>query len=59
MHLPTKRQCTLCSLTSLTFEDNRLVTVRYSEPAADLIPAKDRSATFSSGGARDQDGSPA
>ena len=59
VHLPTKRQCTLCSLTSLTFEDNRLVTVLYSEPAADLIPAKDRSATFSSGGARDQDGSPA
>ena len=55
VHLPTKRQCTLCSLTSLTFADNRLVTVRYSEPAADLIPAKDRSATFSSGGAPDHE----
>jgi broad specificity phosphatase PhoE len=53
VHLPTRRQCTLCSLTSLTFEGNRLTTVRYSEPAADLIPAKDRHATFSSGGAPD------
>ena len=53
VHLPTKRQCTLCSLTSLTFEGNRLTTVRYSEPAADLIPAKDRSSAFSSGGAPD------
>jgi broad specificity phosphatase PhoE len=50
IHLPTKRQCTLCSLTSLTFEDDRLVTVRYSEPAADLIPAKDRARPFSAGG---------
>jgi broad specificity phosphatase PhoE len=53
VHLPTKRQCTLCSLTSLTFEGTRLTTVRYSEPAADLIPARDRSATFSSGGTPD------
>ncbi|MGA9746653.1 MAG: histidine phosphatase family protein [Nocardioides sp.] len=49
LHLPTRRQCTLCSLTSLTFEGDRLVTVRYSEPAADLIPAKDRNKAFSSG----------
>jgi broad specificity phosphatase PhoE len=53
LHDPRRRQCTLCSLTSLTFEGDRLTTVRYSEPAADLIPAKDRSATFSSGGAPD------
>ena len=32
------------------FEDDRLVTVRYSEPAADLIPAKDRARPFSAGG---------
>jgi broad specificity phosphatase PhoE len=50
IHLPTQRQCTLCSLTSLTFEGDRLVTVRYSEPAADLIPLKDRGKPFSSGG---------
>ena len=55
VHLPTRRQCTLCSLTSLTFEGDRLTTVRYSEPAADLIPAKDRTATFSSGGAPDHE----
>jgi hypothetical protein len=41
----------VCSLTSLTFRDDRVTTLRYSEPAADLIPAKDRSAPFSAGGA--------
>jgi broad specificity phosphatase PhoE len=49
VHNPRNRQCTLCSLTSLVFEDDRLTTVRYSEPAADLIPVKDRKAAFSSG----------
>jgi broad specificity phosphatase PhoE len=51
LHDPRKRHCTLCSLTSLTFEDNTLTTIRYSEPAADLIPVKGRKAPFSSGGA--------
>jgi broad specificity phosphatase PhoE len=51
LHDPRKRRCTLCSLTSLTFRDDRVTTLRYSEPAADLIPAKDRSAPFSAGGA--------
>jgi len=50
VHNPRNRQCTLCSLTSLTFEDDTITTVRYSEPAADLIPVKDRKANFSSGG---------
>jgi broad specificity phosphatase PhoE len=59
LHDPRKRQCTLCSLTSLTFVDDRLTTVRYSEPAADLIPAKDRSAPFSAGGAAQPDKPPA
>jgi broad specificity phosphatase PhoE len=54
LHDPRKRQCTLCSLTSLTFDGDRLTTVRYSEPAADLIPAKDRSAPFSAGGAPEE-----
>jgi len=53
-HDPRRRQCTLCSLTSLTFDDGRLSTVRYSEPAADLIPVHARKATFSAGGARAQ-----
>jgi broad specificity phosphatase PhoE len=50
LHDPRRRQCTLCSLTSLVFTDDRLTTVRYSEPAADLIPIKDRRSPFSSGG---------
>ncbi|PRX03033.1 UNVERIFIED_ORG: broad specificity phosphatase PhoE [Actinomadura viridilutea] len=35
-HHPGKRQCGLCSVTSLTFEGSRLVDVSYSEPAAGL-----------------------
>lgn len=37
-HDPRKRQCALASLTSLRFEDDRLVSVHYSEPVADLLP---------------------
>jgi broad specificity phosphatase PhoE len=59
LHDPRKRQCTLCSLTSLTFEDDELTTLRYSEPAADLIPRKDRSAPFSAGGAPEDQKPPA
>ncbi len=51
LHDPRRRQCTLCSLTSFTFEDSRLVGVGYSEPAGDMIPARDRRAPFSAGGA--------
>ncbi len=54
LHDPRKRQCTLCSVTSLTFAGDALVTVSYSEPAADLIPLKDLNATFSSGGTPDE-----
>ena len=59
LHDPRRRQCTLCSLTSFTFEDERLTTVRYSEPAADMIPLKDRKAPFSAGGAPEEDKPPA
>ena len=53
VHDPRSRQCTLASLTSLVFVGDRLTRLRYSEPAADLIPLKDRRAAFSSGsGAR-------
>jgi broad specificity phosphatase PhoE len=55
VHDPRSRQCTLCSLTSFTFDGERLTRISYSEPAADLIPVKDRSAPFSAGGARDED----
>jgi broad specificity phosphatase PhoE len=51
LHDPRRRQCTLCSLTSLWFEGDDLVRVTYSEPAGDLIPLKDRGAPFSAGGA--------
>lgn len=51
LHDPRRRQCTLCSVTSLTFAGAELVTVGYSEPAGDMIPEADRRAAFSSGGA--------
>ena len=59
LHDPRKRQCTLCSLTSFTFAGDRLTTVRYSEPAADLIPVQDRRAPFSAGGAPEENKPPA
>jgi broad specificity phosphatase PhoE len=49
LHDPRRRQCTLCSVTSFTFDDDQLRTIGYSEPAGDLIPVADRNATFSSG----------
>jgi broad specificity phosphatase PhoE len=48
-HDPRRRQCTLCSVTSLEFDGDRLTTVGYSEPAGDLIPLAQRGATFSAG----------
>ncbi|GAA2867794.1 histidine phosphatase family protein [Streptosporangium fragile] len=36
-HDPRRRQCGLASLTSLSFEGNRLISVGYSEPAAALV----------------------
>ncbi|AIR99840.1 histidine phosphatase family protein [Streptomyces glaucescens] len=38
-HDPRRRQCTLASLTSFTYDGNRIVSVGYSEPAIDLVPA--------------------
>ncbi|MDA8369217.1 MAG: histidine phosphatase family protein [Nocardiopsaceae bacterium] len=35
-HRPDRRQCNLASVTSLTFEDQKLVSVGYTEPAAEL-----------------------
>ncbi|GAA3818492.1 histidine phosphatase family protein [Cellulomonas soli] len=37
-HDPRRRQCSLASLTTLRFEDDRLVGLGYSEPAASLLP---------------------
>lgn len=53
--LPSQRQCTLCSVTSLHFDGETFTHLVYSEPAGHLIPAADKKAAFSSGG----DGSPA
>jgi broad specificity phosphatase PhoE len=38
-HDPRRRQCSLASLTSFTFEGDRIVSVGYREPARDLLPA--------------------
>jgi broad specificity phosphatase PhoE len=37
-HDPRRRECSLASLTSFEYEDDRLTAVVYSEPAADLLP---------------------
>ena len=37
-HDPRKRECSLASLTSLTYDGDRLVAVSYTEPSADLLP---------------------
>ncbi|WP_283139179.1 histidine phosphatase family protein [Rhizohabitans arisaemae] len=36
-HDPRRRQCMLASLTTLTFDGDRLISVGYSEPAAELV----------------------
>lgn len=36
-HDPRTRECSLASLTSLHYTDDELVTITYSEPAADLV----------------------
>ncbi len=37
LHDPRRRQCSLASLTSFVFDDDKLVAVQYSEPAAELV----------------------
>jgi broad specificity phosphatase PhoE len=39
-HDPRKRTCSPASLTTFTYEDDTIVSVGYSEPAADLLPAR-------------------
>ena len=39
-HDPRRRQCTLASLTTLAYLGDDLVSISYSEPARDLLPAK-------------------
>ena len=59
LHDPRRRQCTLCSVTSLHFVGDRVAQVAYSEPAGDLIPVQDKSAPFSAGGATEEKKPPA
>jgi broad specificity phosphatase PhoE len=37
-HDPRSRQCSLASLTTFTYSGDKVVSVAYSEPAADLVP---------------------
>lgn len=41
-HDPRRRQCSLASLTTFTWVGDDIVSVAYSEPAADLLPAAPR-----------------
>ena len=54
LHDPRKRRCTLCSLTSFRFDGDTLAQVAYSEPVGDMIPAGDKAAPFSAGGAPEE-----
>ena len=47
-HDPRNRQCTLASLTSVTYADNEIEAVSYTDPAQDRLPAK-YNRTFSAG----------
>jgi broad specificity phosphatase PhoE len=42
-HDPRKRECTLASLTSLTYEGDELSSITYSEPAAALLARASKS----------------
>ncbi|MDR1512451.1 MAG: histidine phosphatase family protein [Propionibacteriaceae bacterium] len=48
-HDPRRRQCSLASVTSLTYSGDVLVRVDYAEPARDLLPDKQRNKAFSVG----------
>jgi broad specificity phosphatase PhoE len=39
-HDPRRRQCSLASLTSITYTGADVTAIAYSEPAADLVPAR-------------------
>ena len=54
LHDPRRRQCTLCSVTSFHFVGDAITQVSYSEPAGDLIPAKDKKMPFSAGNAPEE-----
>jgi broad specificity phosphatase PhoE len=37
-HDPRRRQCSLCSVTTLTYDGDRLTSLSYAEPAVALLP---------------------
>jgi broad specificity phosphatase PhoE len=41
-HDPRRRQCSLASLTSLTYIGDELTSIDYSEPAASLLPGANK-----------------
>lgn len=43
-HDPRKRECTLASMTSLLFEEDELLSITYSEPAAELLAGASKGA---------------
>ncbi|MGH3456819.1 histidine phosphatase family protein [Aeromicrobium sp.] len=51
VHDPRKRQCSLASLTSLTFDDDHFDGFTYSEPAGHLLPEELRGGKKFVGGA--------
>jgi broad specificity phosphatase PhoE len=51
VHDPRKRQCSLASITSLTFTDDHFDGFTYSEPAGHLLPEELRSGKKFVGGA--------
>lgn len=42
VHNPANRECTLASVTTITLIDGRIAGTSYAEPAADLLPRKDK-----------------
>ena len=42
VHDPRSRQCSLASVTSLTFDDDELSIITYSEPCADLVAVSNK-----------------
>ncbi|HEY5183460.1 MAG TPA: histidine phosphatase family protein, partial [Actinomycetes bacterium] len=41
-HDPRRRECSLASLTSFTYDGIDIVAVSYTQPARDLLPVKGR-----------------
>jgi broad specificity phosphatase PhoE len=48
-HDPRRRQCSLASLTSFTYDGDTLVAVSYEEPARDLLPRPAAGRKFAAG----------